>query len=97
MRSPSPGYEPIGHCRRVQALEWGASQGRRSLAGPRENANVAIKAANLKARYSSSAQTGYDSNAYLYYHFEHAGYLCGTNKAPSRAAQLVRRQNLPAG
>jgi hypothetical protein len=57
--------------------------------------SVNIKAANLKARYSSSSQTGYDSNAYMYYYFNHATWLCGTNNAPSKAAQLVARDNLP--
>jgi hypothetical protein len=54
-----------------------------------------IKGVNLKASYSGSAQTGYDANAVMYFHFGHAGYLCGTNGSPATAAILVQRGNKP--
>jgi hypothetical protein len=50
---------------------------------------------NLKASFNGSAQTGYDANAVMYFQFGHAGVLCGTNKAPSKAAILVQRGSKP--
>jgi hypothetical protein len=50
-----------------------------------------IKGVNLKASFSSSAQTGYDANAHMYFRFSQKGYLCGTNASPSTAALLVTR------
>ena len=50
-----------------------------------------IKDASLSATFSSSAQTGYDSNAQIIYTFEHAGYACGTNHDPPKAAIVVMR------
>jgi hypothetical protein len=51
---------------------------------------------NLKARFNSSAQTGYDTNAVMDYHFpSHAGLLCGTNGPSATAAILVQRGNKP--
>jgi hypothetical protein len=58
-------------------------------------AAVGIKGVNLKADFSSSTQTGYDTNAVMYYHFAKAGYLCGTNGGPATAAILVQRGTLP--
>jgi len=58
-------------------------------------AAVGIKGVNLKANFSSSTQTGYDTNAVMYYHFNKAGYLCGTNGGPATAAILVQRGDLP--
>jgi hypothetical protein len=52
-----------------------------------------IKGINLKASFSSTAQTGYDSNALLDYKYGQTGYICGTNGPPSSAAVLVQRGN----
>jgi nucleoside recognition membrane protein YjiH len=54
-------------------------------------ASNGIKDASLSATFSSSAQTGYDSNAQIIYTFEHAGYACGTNHDPPKAAIVVMR------
>jgi hypothetical protein len=72
---------------RGKAVQW--SQGYEFDPG------MNIKGVNLKANFDGSSQTGYDSNAYMYYHFQESGYMCGTNGAPSSAAQLVARDNLP--
>jgi hypothetical protein len=50
-----------------------------------------IKGVSLNASYSSSAQTGYDSNAQIVYIFKHGGYACGTNHNPPKAAIVVMR------
>jgi hypothetical protein len=50
-----------------------------------------IKGVSVSASFSSSAQTGYDSNAQIVYTFTHAGYACGTNHLPQRAAIVVMR------
>jgi|HubBroStandDraft_1064217.scaffolds.fasta_scaffold40284_1 hypothetical protein len=42
-----------------------------------------------------AAQTGYDANAVMYYHFGDSGYLCGTNGSDDGAAILVQRGNEP--
>jgi hypothetical protein len=73
---------------RGEAIEW--SQGYEIGAG------LGLKGVNIKVDYNASSQTGYDINAYMYYHFKEAGYICGTNGPPSKAAQLVARDNLPA-
>ena len=52
-----------------------------------------IKGVTLKASFSSSAQTGYDANAQMIFTFGHAGWICGTNHDPNKAAQLVMRGN----
>lgn len=54
-----------------------------------------FKGANLKASFNSSAQTGYDKNAVMDYHFGHFGFLCGTNNKPPKAAILVQRGTKP--
>jgi hypothetical protein len=89
---------PYRNCARyVRGTHFGSDRGRavQWSQGYEIGLSVNIKAANLKARYSSSSQTGYDSNAYMYYYFNHFAWLCGTNNAPSKAAQLVARDNLP--
>jgi hypothetical protein len=53
------------------------------------------RTATLKASFNVSAKTGYDANAVMYFHFNHAGYLCGTNGSEAKAAQLVQRDNKP--
>ena len=50
-----------------------------------------IKNVTLKASFSSSAQTGYDANAQMVFTFGHAGWICGTNHDPNKAALLVMR------
>jgi len=52
-------------------------------------ASSGVKGVTLNASFSSSAQTGYDDNAQLQYHFKHAGYACGTNKDAPKAAIVV--------
>src|SRR6202050_4653795 len=54
-------------------------------------ASNGIEGVSLNASFSSSAQTGYDSNAQIVYTFTHAGYACGTNHNPPKAAIVVMR------
>jgi len=55
--------------------------------------STGIKGVKLKASFNSSAQTGYDVNARMYFHFgSHGGHLCGTNASESSAAVLVERR-----
>ena len=58
-----------------------------------------LKGVNLKASFNSSAQTGYDDNAFMKFsvskHQKHSGILCGTNRSPDYAAQLVMRGTQP--
>jgi hypothetical protein len=56
-------------------------------------AALGIKGVNLKASFNGSAQTGYDVNAVMYFHFGQAGFLCGTNGGNATAAILVQRGN----
>jgi hypothetical protein len=56
-------------------------------------ASLGVKGVDLKASFNGSAQTGYDADAVMDYHFGHAGYICGTNKPPAKAAILVQRGN----
>jgi len=58
-------------------------------------ASLGIKGVNLKATFNGTAQTGYDTNARMNFHFRHMGYLCGTNGSEASAAILVERGNLP--
>ena len=53
--------------------------------------SLGIKGVNLKASYSASSQTGYDSNDQMTFTFRHTGFICGTNHKPNKAAQLVMR------
>jgi hypothetical protein len=62
-------------------FEFGAADGVKGVTG------------NLK--FNASAQTGYDQNDHMYFHFNHKGYLCGTNGSESTAALLVERSNKP--
>jgi hypothetical protein len=53
-----------------------------------------IKGVNLHADFNGTAQTGYDSNALMYFKFpDHSGFLCGTNGPEATAAILVQRAN----
>lgn len=55
-----------------------------------------IKGANLKTSFNSSTQTGYDSNDFMQFKFHNKHvFLCGTNRSPDFAAQLVERARLP--
>jgi len=47
------------------------------------------------ANFSGSAQTGYDTDAQLVVVFKQTGWLCGTNRDPEFAAQLVVRGSKP--
>jgi hypothetical protein len=90
---------PYRNCARyVRGTHFGSDRGRavQWSQGYEISAGFNIKGANLKAAFNTSSQTGYDSNAYLYYQFQQAGWMCGTNGAPSKSAQLVARDNLPA-
>ncbi len=70
-----------------KAIEWSG--------GFDLGASLGIKGSDLKTSYSGSAQTGYDANAVMEFHFKHFGYLCGTNGSESSAALLVQRDNRP--
>jgi hypothetical protein len=69
------------------AVEWSS--------GYELSASLGLKGANLKASFNGSARTGYDANAFMYFKFHQAGYMCGTNGPPSSAAILVMRGSLP--
>jgi hypothetical protein len=56
---------------------------------------LGLKGVNLTASFNGSAQTGYDTDAVMDYHFVHGGYLCGTNGSEATAAILVQRGNKP--
>lgn len=43
---------------------------------------LGVKGVNLKVSYNASAQTGYDSNDQMEFHFVHTGWICGTNHDP---------------
>jgi hypothetical protein len=59
-------------------------------------AALGVKGVNLKASFNGSAQTGYDANAVMDFHFPyHKGFLCGTNASEAHAAILVQRGNRP--
>ncbi len=66
-----------------EAIEWSS--------GFDIGASNGIKDAKLKADFSSSSQTGYDTNAQMIFTFKHDGWICGTNHDPGTAAQLVMR------
>lgn len=54
-----------------------------------------LKGVTVNVSFNGSAQTGYDANDHMAFHFNHKGYLCGTNGSESSAAQLVQRSNKP--
>lgn len=56
-------------------------------------AAIGIKGVNLKADFGTTAHTGYDANALMYFQFRRGGYLCGTNASEASAAILVQRSN----
>jgi hypothetical protein len=58
-------------------------------------ADLKLKAVDIKVSFNASAQTGYDTNAVVYFHFARRSYLCGTNGSETSAAQLVARGNVP--
>ena len=59
-------------------------------------AALGVKGVNLTASFNGSAQTGYDTDAVMDFQFpRHAGFICGTNGRPSKAAILVQRGNKP--
>lgn len=64
------------------AVDWSS--------GFKLGASADIKNATLKAKFNGSAQTGYDVNAKMYFHFgRYGGELCGTNGSEATAAILV--------
>jgi hypothetical protein len=55
-------------------------------------ASLGVKDASLKASFNGSAQTGYDTNARMNFHFgRNGGNLCGTSGSEASAAILVAR------
>jgi hypothetical protein len=54
-------------------------------------AALKIKGVNLKTTFGTTTQTGYDTNALLYYQFTRGGYICGTNGEPSSATIVLAR------
>jgi hypothetical protein len=46
---------------------------------------------NLHADFGSTAHTGYDTDAVMYFHFAHNTWLCGTNGSEAKAAILESR------
>lgn len=70
---------------REKAVQWSK--------GFEIGASAGIEGVNIKVNFSSSAQTGYDSNAVMKFHFKHGGYACGTNKDASNAGIVVMRGN----
>jgi hypothetical protein len=54
-------------------------------------AAIDIKGVNLKADFGSTAHTGYDTNAQMYFHFARNTWLCGTNGSEAKAAILEAR------
>jgi hypothetical protein len=80
------GQEPGGFTAKTakeQAIQWSS--------GFDIGASDKIKDVTLKASYSSSTQTGYDSNAQMLFTFGHSGWICGTNHDPATAGLLVMR------
>lgn len=55
-------------------------------------AAIGIKGVNLKADFGSTAHTGYDINAVMYFKFNQRSRLCGTNGSEATAAILVVRR-----
>lgn len=50
----------------------------------------------MNGSFNGSAQTGYDTDAFMQFQFgHHGGYLCGTNATEAKAAMLVQRNNKP--
>jgi hypothetical protein len=63
-------------------------------AGFELGAALDIKGVNLHASFNGAAQTGYDSNALMYFKFpRHGGFLCGADGSEATAAILVQRAN----
>lgn len=73
----------IAKTNRQEAIQWSS--------GFDIGASDKIKNVTLKASFSSTAQTGYDTNAQMLFTFGHAGWICGTNHIPAKAALLVMR------
>jgi len=72
---------------RAQAIKWSS--------GYDIGASTGITGVNLKASFSGSAQTGYDTNAQMVFTFKRRGWICGTNKDSGHAALLVVRGTKP--
>ena len=75
------------HTNKENAVTWSS--------GFEIGASAGVKGVNLNVSFASTAQTGYDSDDQMNFTFTHAGFLCGTNHDPGKAAQLVMRGNLP--
>jgi hypothetical protein len=50
-----------------------------------------IKGVNLKTKFGTTTQTGYDANAVMEFGFGHYGWMCGVDNVPSKAPVLVQR------
>lgn len=75
------------HTNKEKAIQWSS--------GFEIGGSTGIKGVTLNASYGSTAQTGYDANAEVFFHFKHNGWLCGTNRKPADAALLVIRGHRP--
>lgn len=75
------------HTNKEKAIQWSS--------GFEIGGSTGIKGVTLNASYGSTAQTGYDTNAEVFFHFKRDGWLCGTNRKPADAAILVIRGHRP--
>jgi hypothetical protein len=89
---------PAGNCAQQEAgSHFGGDFGKavQWSSGFELGAALGVKGVNLKASFNGSAQTGYDANAVMDFHFHRKGFLCGTNGSEATAAILVQRGNKP--
>jgi hypothetical protein len=96
--TPAP-RTPAKYCGSFSGTRtWGLDRGTavRWSAGFELGAALNIKGVNLKASFNSSAQTGYDNNDFMQFnlHDKHV-WICGTNRNPDFAAQIVERAGKP--
>ncbi len=54
-------------------------------------ASLQIRGVNLKTSFGTTAHTGYDANALMYFQFGHSTFLCGTDDFESEVAILEAR------
>jgi hypothetical protein len=97
--TPAP-KTPAKYCGSFTAIKsWNRDRGTavRWSAGFELGAALKIKGVDLKASFNSSAQTGYDRNAFMQFNLnpKRRVFICGTNRNADFAAQLVERARLP--